>query len=79
MREGQELGAALQLLATFRQSASQAEGAVVCGEYGGGDDADLIVSYPPMSVAEERAVNAAADFLEAYFQRGTAAILQPRS
>ena len=79
MKDGQEIAAALQLLATFRQSASQAEGTVICGEYEGGDDADLIVSYPPMSLAEERAANAAADYLEAYFHRATAAILQPRS
>jgi hypothetical protein len=74
MREGQELGAALQLLAAFRQSACQAEAAIDEDAMG-----QAIITAPELTLAEERAVNAAADFLEAYFQRGTAAILQPRS
>ncbi|MEM8495436.1 MAG: hypothetical protein AAF663_08630 [Planctomycetota bacterium] len=70
---GHELSTALQLMASFRHSACQAESGV-----GLEDEQGITMSAPALTLAETRAQNAAADFLEAYFQRATAELLKPQ-
>ncbi len=67
---------AAQLMCSFRNSSAKAECVPLYDA-----ETDLVVgqAVAPLTVAEERAVNAAADLLEAYFQQTTAILLQPRS